>query len=408
MSGATAIAAGGSHTCALTSAGGVKCWGVNTYGQLGDHTNIARNIPVGVAGLSSGMIGLSASYVHTCALTSVGGVKCWGDNQNGQLGNNTFTDSNIPVDVAKLSSGVIGLGAGMLHTCALTTMGGGMCWGDNIVGELGDGTNTNSPSPVNVSGLASDAIELAVGGHHNCVVTSKGGVKCWGQGTSGELGNGALNVSNIPVDVVGLPSGVISLAPGSLHTCAVLEGTGPLRCWGSNASGQLADGGATDGSNIPIISKWLTADGLVEDQKAAVINLPNLAAVVVVPPQAVPAPEVVTVEEVLLPPLDPILEPQADAAFLWNDEKGPVAAFFYYDFPYTDSATNALQSAAAINASGLNLYHYLNGKWTPVLPCTGCSLDPTTHVLIATLNSPGIYAVMAKTRLVVYLPKMIH
>jgi hypothetical protein len=98
-SGVIAISAGHNHTCALTSGGGVKCWGSNYYGQLGDGTNMNRTTPVDVTGLSSGVIAISAGYWHTCALTNGGGLKCWGDNWDGQLGDGTNTDKTTPVDV---------------------------------------------------------------------------------------------------------------------------------------------------------------------------------------------------------------------------------------------------------------------------------------------------------------------
>jgi alpha-tubulin suppressor-like RCC1 family protein len=234
--GPQAVSAGYEHTCAVTSAGGVKCWGWNGYGQLGDNSTTSSATPVNVTGLASGAVAVSAGMDHTCTLTAAGGVKCWGRNNNGQLGNGATTDSHAPVDVVGLSSGVRAISAGREYTCAIDSAGGLKCWGENAFGALGDnnGSPTESfvPSPVDVVGLSSGVQAVATGQYTTCAITSTGGVKCWGENESGELGNGTMTNSLLPSDVVGLSSGVQAVSVGNTHVCA-LTSAGAVKCWGS-------------------------------------------------------------------------------------------------------------------------------------------------------------------------------
>jgi hypothetical protein len=171
-----------------------------------------------VAQISSGMD-------HVCALTTAGGVKCWGDNVRNQVGNGTL-GTDVPTPVAVYDSGVARISAGGFHTCALTTGGGAQCWGDNSSGQLGNGTISSQTSPGiatpgNVHGLASDVVQISGGTGHTCAVTTGGDVKCWGSNGFGVLGlgNGTLPPPQgegpyriaTPGDVSGLTNGVAAL-----------------------------------------------------------------------------------------------------------------------------------------------------------------------------------------------------
>jgi len=220
ISGAVAAGTGGlgfpliagseAHTCALQGGGGAKCWGLE--GLLGDNSSSSNNTPVNVSGLA-GAIAIGAGYLRACALTDVGGVKCWGYNANGELGDGTTTYRAAPVDVhgvdnVGLLEGIKAIGVGYQHTCAVTDSGGVKCWGYNGGGQLGDGTPTVRYTPVDVVGvggigLLDDVKAVAGGSLHTCALTNAGGVKCWGSnGSFGQLGNGNFDISLTPVNAI--------------------------------------------------------------------------------------------------------------------------------------------------------------------------------------------------------------
>ena len=276
-SGARGIAVGGGHTCVLMDTGGVKCWGDNTWGQLGVGTNTntgryeypvepiylnrgVREIVAGMsntcarleggsvmcwgrdygfrpvaAGVSSGAVALAGGSLHMCALLGTGGVKCWGSNNYGQLGDGSTTSRGTAMNVSGLSSGVTAIAAGHLSTCALTTAGGVKCWGENSGGQLGDGTSwTDRLTPVGVSGLSSGAIAIAAGVNHACALLSTGGIKCWGFNQGGILGDGTTTERLIPVDVVGYGSALAIATPTVTPTSTTL--------WTSTSNSNSAKG----------------------------------------------------------------------------------------------------------------------------------------------------------------------
>ena len=235
------------HACAITQAGALKCWGRNTDGQLGDGTYADQVSAVDVTGLGAEVVSVTTGLGHTCALTAAGAVKCWGRNENGELGDGTIVPHALPGDVAGLDSGVSAVSAGRNHTCALMVDGGIKCWGDNAFGKLGDGSQQQQLQPVDVMGFGEffeQAKAVSAGDMHTCAVTTAGAARCWGFNFYGQLGNGSFEHSQgTDGDVVGLSSGVSGISASFEHTCAVMD-SGVAKCWGHNQNGQLGNGEA--------------------------------------------------------------------------------------------------------------------------------------------------------------------
>jgi alpha-tubulin suppressor-like RCC1 family protein len=230
LHGASRVSAGGAHTCGLMTSGGILCWGGNSAGQLGDGTQMPRATPVGVVGLSSGISAISAGRDHTCALTVAGGVKCWGLDYDGQLGDGSGAFGVVrltPVGVVGLAQGVAAIAAGASHSCAVTSAVGVKCWGRNDHGQLGDGTTMKRLVPVDVSGLASGVAAVALGEYHTCAVMTAGGAKCWGDNDDGQLGDGSMTERHAPANVVGLV-GATAITAGDFHACALAMRPRPL------------------------------------------------------------------------------------------------------------------------------------------------------------------------------------
>lgn len=234
------IATGRAHTCIVTSTGGVQCWGANDQGQLGDGTNNDSLKPVNVLGFTNGVAAISAGANHTCARTSPGGIKCWGGNGTGQLGDGTKIDRSTPVGVLKsggpatFDSGVTAISAGDDHSCMVIVNAGVFCWGGNSFGQLGILSTSTSPLASGSFGVTTGTVSISAGTLRTCSVTSGGGIKCWGR----ELDFSAVKQ---PTDVKNLQSGFTAVATSGRHTC-LLNTTGKVECWGQNIAGQVGDG----------------------------------------------------------------------------------------------------------------------------------------------------------------------
>jgi alpha-tubulin suppressor-like RCC1 family protein len=316
-----AVAAGQGHSCALGHTGLVWCWGDDVDGQLGNGGTTRSDTPVPVMGLPlglpSGVIAVATGQYHSCALTRLGAVVCWGYDANGELGDGRVeTQSSTPVAVIGLSSGVVAISAGGYDTCARTATGVDLCWG----------AASGSPVPVRPNGLNTTVVSVAAGSYTFCAVTSAGADLCWGTGAlgnpnanssitpypvldpagtanlptvagfsvgygitcarnsvgtalcwgNGPLGDGVTVMSTLPVQVLvsaGTPiADVAAIATGNQDACALTTGGGIL-CWGYNAWGQLGYGTNSDAyfaTPVTGLSSGVTGISMGEDHTCAV------------------------------------------------------------------------------------------------------------------------------------------
>jgi len=224
--GVTAVATGPNHTCALTSAGGATCWGNNHHGQLGDGTTDDTVVPIDVPSLSSGIEAIAVGGEHTCALTGAGAVKCWGNGEYGQLGTGSTKSAKVPMDVPGLT-GVAAITAGDAHTCALLSTGSVKCWGYDFFGQIGDRSLANSSVPLDVPGLASRVTAVTAGGHTTCALADGGDVACWGNNMYHQLGNGtSCASSSVPVAVPHEPGAAPANEPVPVPTGTITHSKG--------------------------------------------------------------------------------------------------------------------------------------------------------------------------------------
>ncbi len=299
---AWSVSAGNGHVCVLPSpTAGASCWGRNENGQLGDGTTGNRRAPAAVSGLTDAtQISAHGALVgtelgHTCARRGDGTARCWGNNDSGQLGNATTSGTSTPVTVlfdhdsesgtAPVTLGGISeVAAGGRHSCALLGDSKVRCWGRNSSGQLGD--DTTDDRTVAVSVLTADdgdpdtvriplsgVLHLAAGANHTCAVMTDGKVTCWGANSSGQLGDDSTSERHTPVEVKNIPEPTKPLTTakfitaGDDHNCVLVASTG-LRCWGENGAGQLGDGSTTDRT------KPLAPAGLGDPDDDILANVP--------------------------------------------------------------------------------------------------------------------------------------
>lgn len=247
------VAIGIEHACAILSDDTVSCWGSNSAGQLGQAlTTPSSSSPLSVPGVTAKAIAVGLE--HTCIITSSDGVQCWGSNSKGQLGQPVGSpiQSHLPqVAISGLSAKSIK--SGFNHLCAVAGDDTVKCWGDNQYGQLGNSSNIDSPAIVSAGAIAG-VKQLTLGAYHSCAATSSA-ISCWGRNDAGQLGSNGGTVSlNVPTTTGTVRANVSQLVAGLSHTCALSDST--AECWGNNANKQLS---GTTGGGTSFVAVALTS-----------------------------------------------------------------------------------------------------------------------------------------------------
>lgn len=279
---ASSGAAGGGHSVGLCADGTVASWGKNDTGQLGDNSTTPSAVPVAVTGgtlAGKTVVAVAAGVDHSIALCSDGKVAAWGLNGSGQLGDGSTTQRNVPVNVSTsgVLSGktVVAISAGAYHCLALSSEGTVFSWGLNTNGQLGNNSTTQSSSPVAITGgvlAGKTVVAIAAGGYHSLAYCTDGTLAAWGLNTSGQLGDSSTTQRNTPVAVTRTTGALLGktitmIAAGGNHSLAVCS-DGTLTAWGSNTSGQLGTGN----NNPSILPAAVSQSGVLNGKSVFLIG----------------------------------------------------------------------------------------------------------------------------------------
>ena len=255
------ISAGGTHTTAIRANGTAWAWGQNNYGQLGDNSTTNRSSPVSVVGGFTDWIQISAGDNHSLAIRANGTAWGWGENNVGQLGDNSTTYRSSPVSVVGGFTDWIQISAGQEHSLAIRANGTAWGWGSSRFGRLGDNTTVSKRSPVAVVGGFTDWVQISAGTYHSLAIRANGTAWAWGRNGSGQLGDDSTADRTSPVSVVGGFTDWIQISAGDNHSVAI-RANGSAWGWGENTVGQLGDGVAINDVfkspvNIALSSNWV-------------------------------------------------------------------------------------------------------------------------------------------------------
>lgn len=266
------LATGGWHSCAVDYFGGVRCWGANLYGQLGNGDSGQGELellPVDIVDPGGPVRAIVAGNDFTCAIVGDDAAKCWGRSEYGELGYGSYIDSPVPVQVEGLETGVEVISAGHEHACAVTAEGAVKCWGSNQGGRLGNGEGGEDfpdayYSPQDVVGLDSGAVSVSCAYHHSCAILEDGSVMCWGRDLPEYvLDEDGVSLDLVPTELPELGDDNRAVVTGTMHTC-VLKTSGEIECLGFNSKGQLGDGTYDDSPTpVEVIDLPLPAVGVV-------------------------------------------------------------------------------------------------------------------------------------------------
>jgi len=232
---------GAFHTCGITTAKSLYCWGYNTSGQTGDGTVNTPRLSAHRVGAAGVWTSVDAGSAHTCGITTAKSLYCWGNNGAGQTGDGTINHPRLSLHRVGAAGVWTTVAAGRLHTCGITTAKNLYCWGYNGYGQTGDGTANTPRLTLHRVGAAGVWRSVAAGDTHTCGITSAKNLYCWGNNGFGQTGDGTTTSPRLSLHRVGAAGVWTSVSAGDFHTCGITAAKS-LYCWGNNFNGQTGDG----------------------------------------------------------------------------------------------------------------------------------------------------------------------